>query len=245
MPSLRDALNQIGSVPPICERDVMHQKDIAVRPTYLDMPVPHSVPHEPDDFLLLREMHHRLANTLTALTSVLWDEFGQSESPELRTSLVRCEARIAAFGNLHRSLVVGAAHDWISVQNYVEHLCDALSEAILKPLGIRCEAFADALELPSERCELLGLVITELVTNAAKHAFHGRSGGLVRVVLLNKYDSWLCIVSDNGIGSGMASVGVGSKILEQLVRALGGNLIRKSGRYGTSVSVSPIDPNKM
>jgi two-component sensor histidine kinase len=128
-----------------------------------------------DEFLLLREMHHRFANTLTVLTSVLRRELALSASPELRDSLARCEARIVAFGNLHRCLVVGAANDWISVQYYIEHLCEALSEALLKPLGVRCEVFADAGEFPGERCERLGLVITELVTNAAKHAFHGRN----------------------------------------------------------------------
>jgi two-component sensor histidine kinase len=206
-----------------------------------DMPAPQTdrlIPCRSDEFLLLREMHHRLANTLTMLTGVLWHEFAHSESPELRTSLARCEARIVAFGNLHRALVVGAAHDWISIQNYMENLCEALSEALLKPLGARCEVFADAVEFPSERCERLGLVIAELVTNAAKHAFHGRSGGLVRVELFNRNDSWVCVVSDNGVGTATASLGVGSKILKQLVHALGGTFVRRSGRSGTSVIVT-------
>ena len=139
------------------------------------------LPRETEDFLLLREMHHRLANTLTVLTSVLRREFGRSASPELRDSLERCEARIIAFSNLHRALVVGATSECVSVQCYIEHLCHVLSEALLEPLGVCCEVSAEAGELRSERCERLGLVIAELVTNAAKHAFHGRDDGLVRV----------------------------------------------------------------
>jgi two-component sensor histidine kinase len=81
----------------------------------------------------------------------------------------------------------------------------------------------------------LGLVITELVTNAAKHGFRGRNEGLVRVELINKIDSWVCIVFDKGVGAGTASMGVGTKIIEQLVRALGKNLVRRSDRYGASV----------
>ena len=196
------------------------------------------VPWQSDEFLLLREMHHRLANILTVLTSALWDEFGQSESPELRISLARCEKRIVAFGNLHRALVVGAAQDWISAQNYIQHLCEALSEALLKPLGVRCEVFVDSVELPCDRCERLGLVIVELVMNAAKHAFNGRSGGLVRVALFNRKRSWVCVVSDNGVGTATASLGVGSNILKQLVSALGGTFVRRSGRSGTSVVVT-------
>ena len=189
-----------------------------------------------DEFLLLREMHHRFANTLTVLMSMLHDEFART--PTLGDALDRCEARIVAFGNLHSSLLIGAANDWISVQNYIENLCEALSDALLKPLGIRCEVFTDDGEFPCERCEQLGLVIAELVTNAAKHGFRGRNKGLVRVELINKIDFWVCIVSDNGDGSGVASAGVGTKILERLVRALGGNFVRSSGRHGTSVTVS-------
>jgi two-component sensor histidine kinase len=106
------------------------------------------------------------------------------------------------------------------------------------PLGVRCEVSAEAGELPGERCERLGLVIAELVTNAVKHAFHGRNDGLVRVELINRIDSWICVVSDNRVGTAMTPLGVGSTILKQLVGALGGNLVRKSGRGGTSVVVT-------
>jgi two-component sensor histidine kinase len=207
----------------------------------LDLPAPRLdslMQRQTDEFLLLREMHHRVANTLTVLTSVLRCEFALSASPQLQKSLARCEARIVAFGNLYRSLVVGAASDWISVQYYVEHLCKALSEAILKPLGVRCEVVGDAGEFPSGRCERLGLVITELVMNAARHAFHERNDGLVRIELINRSDSLVCIVSDNGNGTDMALPGVGSKILKQLVCTLGGSLVGKSGHNGTSVIVT-------
>jgi len=61
--------------------------------------------------------------------------------------------------------------------------------------------FADAVELPVEQCELLGLVIAELLMNAAKHAFHGRNDGLVRVELFNRPDSWVCVGSDKAVHS--------------------------------------------
>jgi two-component sensor histidine kinase len=191
-----------------------------------------------DEFLLLREMHHRVANTLMVLTSLLRREFAESASSEFLDSLARYEARIVALGNLHRSLVVGAASDWISVQCYLEHLCRAPLEAILKPLGVRCEVIADSSEFQSERCERLGLVIAELVMNAAKHAFHERSDGLVRIKLINRNDSLVCIVSDNGNWRDVASPSAGSKILKQLVRSLGGGLVRESGHNGTSVIVT-------
>jgi two-component sensor histidine kinase len=196
------------------------------------------LPREADQFLFLRELHHRLANTFSVLASALRRDFGSPISTEFRRSLDQYESRIVAFGNLHRSLVIGVLSDCISVQYYVEDLCKALSAAILEPIGVRCEVGVDAGELPGQHCELLGLVIAELVMNAANHAFHERNDGLVRVELTREADSWLCIVSDNGNGVSTGSPGVGSKIVGQLTRALGGRYVRTSGQYGTSVAIT-------
>ena len=190
-----------------------------------------------DEFLLLREMNHRFANTLMALTGVLRREFEQPP-PYFQDALARLETQILAFGKLHKSLLIGAGKNWTSVRYYMEHLCKALSDAVLKPLGLTCEVSVDAGELPSERCELLGLVIAELVTNAAKHAFYRGCNGVIRVELLKKNDAWLCLVSDNGGGIGTTVPGVGSKIIEQLVRTMGGHFVRKSSPSGTSIAVT-------
>jgi len=196
------------------------------------------IPRERDEFFLLREMHHRFGNTLTVLMSLLRNDFPVFASPELQDLLTRYESRVVAFGKLHRCLAVGGTNDWISVPRYVERLCKALSEAILEPFGIRAEVTVDDGELPSERCELMGLLIAELVTNSAKHAFDGRDHGLVRVGLFRTTDSWLCIVSDDGYGTVKNLPGVGLRVIDQLVRTLGGNLRRRSTADGTSVLVT-------
>ena len=190
-----------------------------------------------DRFLLLREMHHRFANSFAILTGMLRREFGVSMLSKLGKSVDRFEARAAAFGALHRFLTIGAETGWISAQSYIERLCAALAEATLDPLGVRCEVSADAALLPAECCELLGLVIAELVTNSAKHGFRGRDGGLVRIEFLGTAESWTCVVSDNGAGNSLPSIGVGSRILAGLVRALGAELVSKSGPKGTSSAV--------
>jgi two-component sensor histidine kinase len=185
----------------------------------------------------VREMHHRLANTLAVLAGVIRRELGVSRSPDVDSALARCEARIVAFGKLNRALAVGGTDDTISLRRYVERLCHALSEALLGPLGIQCDVFADSGEFPAELCERLGLVISELVMNAAKHGLHGCRDARVRVEIRKGRRSWVCIVADNGIGTKTASRGTGSKIVEQLVAAMGGALLQKSGPGGTSVAV--------
>jgi two-component sensor histidine kinase len=201
-----------------------------------------TAPVDVEKFFLLREMNHRLANSFTVLTALMRREF-QLASPTLRESLERCEARIVAFGDLHRLLTVGAETGWIPVQPYLEGLCEALSDALLKPLEVRCEVAADAVFFPGRYCELLGLVVAELVTNSAKHAFRGRDDGLVRIEFMSAPDTWTCIVSDNGVGASLNSNGVGSKIIATLLRALGAELVIKSGPEGTSSIVRcPFQP---
>jgi two-component sensor histidine kinase len=139
---------------------------------------------------------------------------------------------------LHRFLTIAGHGEWISVRFYIEHLCEALVEAVLKPVGVRCEVSADDGIYPSERCELLGLIIAELVTNAAKHAFRERDDGLLRVEFTNNPVSWVCVVSDNGVGSPAMSSGVGYRILQPLLRALDASSIRKSGSGGISIAIA-------
>lgn len=195
-----------------------------------------------DQLLLLREMHHRFANTLTSLFSQLRVDSQSFVSSQIRDLVARHETRIVAFGNLHRALIVAAASTGISVQDYVEHLCRSLSEALLEPIGVRCEVTADVGTLSASRCELLGLIIAELVTNSAKHAFPNRDDGVVRIKLLRQEQSWFCVVSDNGGLGSQTLQGTGTKILGQLVRLLGGSIAKNSGRHGTSVLVAfPCD----
>ena len=221
-----------------CGRDILKADGQTInraRPAEAAVPAPRL---EEDQLLLVREMHHRVANTLTFLACLIRREFTGSMSAPLRDPLARCEARIAALGKLNRILAVGAAERQISLRHYIEHLAEALSEALLCPLGVRCEVFAEAGEFPIELCERLGLVISELVTNAAKHGFYGREDGVVRIELRRKGESWLCLIADNGVGTKTASIGAGSKIVEQLVKTIGGKLVCKSGPNGTTVIVT-------
>jgi two-component sensor histidine kinase len=191
-----------------------------------------------EKYFLLREMHHRVANSFTILDASLRRELGSASSLSVQEILDRCSARIVAFGELHRVLIVGAAAGWIPIRPYIERLCDALSKAFLKPLGVSCEVAADEAFFPSEYCEMLGLVVAELVINAAKHAFPERKDGLVRIEFLSMPDGWTCIVSDNGVGMSAMSIGAGSNILATLLRALRADVVSKSGRTGTSAVVS-------
>jgi two-component sensor histidine kinase len=118
---------------------------IAAELREFELPLPRTDSYMPslvDEVFLLREMNHRFANTLTLLISQFRGDSASLASSQSREIVARHEARIVAFGDLHRSLLVDAANTTISVQDYVERLCRSLSEAILEPIGVRCEVSA-------------------------------------------------------------------------------------------------------
>jgi two-component sensor histidine kinase len=74
--------------------------------------------------------------------------------------------------------------------------------------------------MATRQCVPLGLIIVELVTNAAKHAFPSGNDGLVRIDLLCREGRWRCTVSDNGVGAVGPLRGSGARILEDLSRSI-------------------------
>jgi two-component sensor histidine kinase len=192
------------------------------------------------DFLLT-EAHHRMKNTLALLAALLRRDFTPAASADLRKAIDRFEGRILAFGELYRLLEVGRGQSETSVGAYFGCLCRALTIAVLEPLGLRCEMTIEDGSMATKQFEPLGLVIVELVTNAAKHAFPNGNDELVRIDLLYREGRWRCTVSDNGIGGAGPLRGSGARILEDLARSIRARTITAFGCRGTTVTV--IMPN--
>jgi two-component sensor histidine kinase len=197
---------------------------------------------EPDARLASREADHRFLNTLAALHGLLRRDFGGFADPAVRNAVSVFSSRIQAFASMHRTL--GAESDseaWIDASAHLARLCEELCAAHLAPRGVYCEFRSDPGRLPRETCRTLGLIIVELVTNAAKHAFVGRSGGQVRVSLRRVGSAWICQVADNGCGLRTGG-GDGMKLVQGLAKALGGELRVRSDPSGVIVTVRLPDP---
>jgi two-component sensor histidine kinase len=187
--------------------------------------------------LFLREIHHRMKSTLALLGMLLRAEFKSMASVDLPKAIDGFERRIVAFGRLYDLLSDGSDRRYTSVGDYLGALSRALAIAILEPKGIRCEATIGYGFLDSKRCELLGLIIAELVTNAAKHAFPNQEPGLVRIEASYRDGFWHCTVKDSGIGTCRARRGAGGRIVEDLARSIGGHTVTESRPDGTTVTV--------
>lgn len=192
---------------------------------------------EDDWELVNREAHHRMKNTLMLLAASVRRDFKGGQNNELSAAVDRFERRIAAFGQLYHLLSGGEDVEAISVASFFEPLCEALSETILEPAGIRCEAAIEEGRLCATQGHRLGLIVSELVTNAVKHAFPDKEGGLIRVEVVNRKGCWRFTVTDNGRGTTGSLQGTGGRILEGLARSIGAALEYQSCPAGTRATI--------
>jgi two-component sensor histidine kinase len=186
---------------------------------------------------LRHETYHRLQNSFAVISAVLRRE-AETPASEAKLALERCNKMLMAHSDLYRCLMVSAGDEWLSTEDYISDLCFQLSRAVLEPLKICCWVSASAGNMRRDQCEKLGLIVCELVMNAAKHAFPKASGGRVEVELTARAGGWLCSVRDNGVGwSPSVRLGAGSKIISGLVDQLQAELFQQSSSAGTSISV--------
>jgi two-component sensor histidine kinase len=178
-----------------------------------------------------------MKNTLTLLGASVRRDFMRTKPTDVSVAVDRFERRVVAFGRLYQLLSDDSDLTAVALDSFFEGLCEALAEAILEPAGIRCEAAIERGTLAASQCHRLALMVTELVTNAAKHAFPDRNGGLIRVEIVNRDGAWCCTVADNGTGAVGPLQGTGGRILERLARSIRARVHGEAGRGGTRVTI--------
>ena len=188
--------------------------------------------------LVLRESHHRMKNTLTLLGASVRRDFTRTGTRDVSVAVDRFERRIVAFGRLYQLLSDDDDLTTVPVEAFFGSLCEAISEAVLEPAGIRCEAAIESGTLSASQCHRIALMLMELVTNAAKHAFPNKNGALIRVEMIHRDGAWLCTVIDNGVGATGPLQGAGSRILEGLARSIGARMHGEAGQGGTRVTIA-------
>jgi two-component sensor histidine kinase len=197
----------------------------------------------------LREANHRFLNTLTALGGLLRRDFGAFADPAVSDAVEVFSSRIQAFACVHRTLGEELGGDLVDAPAHLARLCAELCAAHLAPRGLYCEFRSDPGTLPRKMCQQLSLMVVELITNAAKHAFVGRSLGRICISLRRAEAGWICQVADNGSGLREAGKGDGMNLVRKLAESLGGDLLVHSDAGGVIVTVRlpdrPFSPNVM
>ena len=195
--------------------------------------------------MLLEEMQHRVANSLQIIASILLIKARTVQSEETRLQLEDAHQRVLSVAAVQQHLHVAAGGKPIEIGTYLTKLCETLAQSMIgdsRPISLKVEA--DAGTAISRDAVSLGLIVTELVMNALKHAFPGEKPDAAVVVSYRVAGAdWKLTVSDNGAGKPDVSAsqtkpGLGTSLVKALTRQLDALVDIASGSGGTTVSVT-------
>ena len=187
----------------------------------------------PEGALLMQELSHRTKNELASAINVISLAAARSGSSDVKAVLNNVNERLHSYADVHRTLQIPEHQTYIDAAQYLRQLCLSLSRSKLESNNVRLVLAVRPLSMPSDRCWRLGLIVYELVTNSARHAFNGKEGE-VWVELWPAGRFVECRVSDNGTSRGGIQHGRGLTIVQQLVRCLNGRLEQNFGPQGSS-----------
>jgi PAS domain S-box-containing protein len=188
--------------------------------------------------LLIREADHRIKNSLQLVVSLLTVQLRSMSDPGLVEALKSAVTRVNAVAASHLALQKSPDLKNVAFADMLSELCQHLAE--LSPaIRITCQPRGE-LVLDADRAIPLALVVSELVTNALRHAFTGAEAGLVSVAAYTEDRDLVVVVRDDGVGIPAAAKaeGLGSIMIRSLTAKLGAQLSAWSapGR-GTAITI--------
>lgn len=193
--------------------------------------------------ILLQELQHRVANSLQIIASVLMQSARKVQSEETRTHLHDAHHRVMSIATMQKQLAVSRIGD-VELRAYFNDLCRSIGASMISDhKRISLTATVDDSAVSSNISVSLGLIATELVINALKHAFPGRNrGGAITVDYRSDGPAWTLTVGDDGVGMPADHVdsppGLGTGIVEALSKQLDATVKVTNLDPGTRVEIA-------
>ncbi|WP_118856882.1 response regulator [Sphingomonas mesophila] len=195
---------------------------------------------------LLREVNHRVANSLQLVTTMVAMQARLLSDDAAKTALSDTERRIQAIAQVHRKLYTSGDVESVAMNEYLAALVDELQATWSTPVGPRTITLeAEALRLHTDKAVSLGVIVTELVTNACKYAYPENQSGEVRIRFARADDERFQLeVEDDGCGltdEGPKGTGLGSKLISAMAHSLSSKLDYDRAHDGCrAVLVAPL-----
>jgi chemotaxis family two-component system sensor kinase Cph1 len=189
--------------------------------------------------VLLREGDHRIQNSLQILGSMLTLQLRETPDPSVRGQLEEALSRVHAVSAVHRRLYRTDQPQSVDVDIYVQELMNDIGNSLGVAWAKALRVHSVPCSVPAEAAMSVGLVVTELVLNAAKYAYGGEPG-VIDINVDGGADRLRVMIRDYGGGithDRPQGAGFGSKLMASLVRRLGGELRRANASPGLSVTL--------
>jgi len=183
---------------------------------------------------LLKEMNHRVKNSLTIVGSVLHLQSSQANNAELTGYLQQAANRVTAVARAHDLLYQGSDIEWLDLGKYIESVCKDLDASVAQ-CKIHCSVDM-GIEIATDRAISSALIVNELVANACKYAYPDGAG-----------DVWvaICRVGESGFSISVRDEGIGfdADFEPRKGKGLGMRLVSAfAQQLGGSVQINPRNP---
>ncbi len=189
---------------------------------------------------LLQDTNHRIGNSLATVSSLLGLQVARTRSEEVRSALEAAQGRVHAIASAHRRLRLGDDLETTSVADFLDSVVEDLSTAVPQERGIVFHRDFHFVVIPARDATTIGILVSELVANAIKHAFSAGQGGHIWIRFNVEDGVPRLAVEDDGAGlppeQEPSGSGLGAVIIKQLGRQFGGT-VTYSDRPGGGTSV--------
>lgn len=206
-----------------------------------------------DRAMLLREVNHRISNSLQIVAGVLNMQALTTSNQEVKEALEDATKRVFAVGRVHHRLYTSDDLKSVALNQYLAALVhDIRQSSDMSGSAAGLSLSADPIKIDPDRAIVIGIIVTELVINAMKYAYPSGPGP-IRVGLrqINSADAILT-VEDDGVGYKSTSLtmakGLGQRIVQAMTNKLGATIWQESAG-GCKVTVEfnfcpPADLNR-
>ncbi|WP_159715707.1 sensor histidine kinase [Geminicoccus flavidas] len=179
--------------------------------------------------LLLREIDHRVKNSLALVAGLLGMQERSTASAEAKAVLAAASARLMSIARIHEQLYRSGDIASVAFDDYLTGLCNDVVASLSQPEQVTFTLKAGHFVLPTDQAVRLGLIAVELLTNALRHACRPGQRTRIRLDCRQEDGGLLLVITDNGprLPKGFdagKSRGLGLRLVCSLVHQLGGTL---------------------
>jgi len=185
------------------------------------------------------EINHRLANSLQLLSAMVSAEARGIQDPVAAAALDRTLRRIGAIAGVHRQLYRSDQGMMVNLGTYLDELGGDLEESVADTAAGRYViVHAAGVMVSAEEATSIGIIVSEIVTNAFKHGYAPGASGIVSIALrAGGPGGYLLEVKDSGQGrnpdSAARGTGLGGRLVGMMATKLGGHYAWLDARPGT------------
>jgi two-component sensor histidine kinase len=197
--------------------------------------------------VLLREVNHRVGNSLQIIASLLHLQANSSSQDDVKAALTNAMGRVAAVAQVHRRLYTSHDLKNVLLNQYLDALLEDLRRSAEGNRMSRLTLKAEPVEIDPDRAVAIGIIVNELVMNAVKYAYPDGAGP-IQVELIAQDEDLVLSIADDGVGLNVKtdprSTGIGQRIVTAMAAKLEASVERDPAHAGTRIVLRFARVNK-